>query len=163
LSENVHQRARELALARRIDEIGEAERRWMEAHLETCAECSAFSSALENAVGAVRMPAVTASSMLVRSTQARVRARALELNAHAAAMRPLWIGVAMVCVWATLTTPLIWAGFAWLGTAFELSRVEWRTMFVFTWMAPTLGASLVLLSSGWQRTQTAFAPRWEAR
>lgn len=150
MTENVHKRARELALAGQMDEIGEVERRWLEAHLEECGECAGFLSALGGIVGAIRMPAVSASSALVRATQARVRARAAELHAHEAAMRPLWIAVAMVCAWATLTTPLVWAGFAWLGATFQLSRIEWRSMFVFAWMAPALVASLVLLGSGWR-------------
>lgn len=150
MREIVHERARELAKARLIEEIGERDRRWLDEHLDDCSECSAFALALDNAVGAVRIPAVTASSALVRATQYRVRARAAELHAHESRMRPLWIAVAMVCAWATLTTPLVWAAFAWLGAAFQLSRIEWRSMFVFAWMAPALAASLVLLGSGWR-------------
>ena len=150
MTENVHERARELAMASRIEDIVERDRLWLDAHFAECSECSAFSLSLDNAVGAVRIPAVTASSTLVRATQYRVRARAAELQAHEARMRPLWIAVAMVCAWATLTTPLVWAAFAWLGAAFQLSRLEWRSMFMFAWMAPALAASLVLLGSGWR-------------
>lgn len=155
MTENVHERARELALASRIEGIGERDRLWLEKHFEECGECSSFSMALENAVSAARIPAVAASSALVRATRSRVRARAAELQAHEARMRPLWIAVAMVCAWATLTTPLVWAAFAWLGAALQLTRLEWRSMFVFAWMAPALAASLVLLGSGW-RPQIAF-------
>ena len=155
MSETVHERARDLALAGRIEEIAANEQRWLEAHLEQCAECATFAAALGEAVSAVRIPQVAASTTLVQATRRRVRARAVELQAHEAAMRPLWIAVAMVCAWATLTTPLVWAGFAWLGAALQLSRLEWRSLFVFAWMAPTLAASLVLLGSGW-RPQFVF-------
>lgn len=72
-------------------------------------------------------------------------------------MRPLWIAAAMVCAWATLTTPLLWAAFAWLGAAFSLSNLEWRTGFLFAWIAPTLTASLLLLGSGSHRAQWRVA------
>ena len=72
-------------------------------------------------------------------------------------MRPLWIAAAMVCAWATLTTPLLWAAFAWMGAAFSLSNVEWRTGFVFAWIAPTLTASLLLLGKGSHRARWRMA------
>ena len=161
MTENVHERARELALAGRIEEIGATERRWLETHLDECAECAGFSLALGDAVNAVRIPQVAATTSLVWATQRRVRARAAELQAHETTMRPLWIAVAMVCAWATLTTPLVWAAFAWLGAALQLSRIEWRSMFVFAWMAPALAASLVLLGTGC-RPQFAFGRTGEA-
>ena len=150
MSENVHKRARELALASRIEEITAVDRRWLEDHMESCTECGGFSSALEDAVMAARIPQVAATTALVEATRRRVRARAAELQTQRAMMRPLWIAVAMVCAWATLTTPLVWAGFAWAGAALQLSRMEWRSLFVLAWMAPALAASLVLLGSGWR-------------
>ena len=154
-----HERARELMMDVRIDQISATDRGWVEAHLSDCVECSRFSASLDDAVSTVRLPAVMASSSLVRATQRRVRARAVVMNAQTAAMRPLWIAVAMVCALATVTTPLLWAGFAWLGAALGLSNLEWRTGFLFAWIAPTLGASLLLLASGSHRARwrTALA------
>ncbi|MGH9642776.1 MAG: hypothetical protein ACRD3Q_10140, partial [Terriglobales bacterium] len=69
MSENVHKRARELALSGRIEEIGTAERRWLETHMDECVECAGFSSALGDAVNAVRIPQVAATTSLVGATQ----------------------------------------------------------------------------------------------
>lgn len=158
-----HERARELMLDARIDAITPADTRWLQSHLAECAACSQASASLDNAVGALRMPAVMASSSLVRSTQTRVRARAVELNAHAAAMRPLWVAVALVCATAVLTTPLLWAAFAWLGAVFSLSSFEWRTGFLFAWFTPTLAASFLLIASGMNRARIrAVVARAEA-
>ena len=144
----IHERARELALVERIERIGEADRRWLQSHLDECSECASFSATLNDAVRAVRLPLVTASSTLVRTTQARVRARAQELQAYSASMRPLWIAVAMVAAWAALTTPIVWTAAAWAGTALRISGAEWGAVFFFAWMAPTLSASLILLGCG---------------
>jgi hypothetical protein len=157
MTENIHERARQLILSERIGDLGSADRQWLEDHFSDCEECSRFADSLDNAISTIRMPAVMAGAALVRATQTRVRNRALELNLHAAAMRPLWIAVGLVCAWAALTTPLLWAASAWLGAAFSLSTAEWRTGFVFAWIAPTLVASLLLLGSGSNRLRWRMA------
>ncbi len=148
-----HERARELMLDARMSDIALSDSRWLQNHISACEECLRFSASLDAAVGAMRAPAVMAGSSLVRKTQTRVRARALEMNTQSAAMRPVWVAVAMVCAWATLTTPLLWAAFAWLGTAFSLSKIEWSTGFIFAWLAPTLAASFLLVASGVNRAK----------
>ncbi len=152
-----HERAHELMLDARIDEISATDRQWLESHLSSCVECSRYSVSLDEAVSAVRLPAVMADASLVRATQVRVRGRALQLQSHAAVMRPLWIAIALVCVWASFTTPLLWAGFAWIGAAFGLSALEWRTGFFVAWTAPTLTAGLLLLASGTLRARLRLA------
>lgn len=161
---NEHERARELSLAGRVDEIGAAERRWLESHLQGCEPCSEFAATLDAAVSSVRMPAVTASSALVQATTRRVRARALELQTREAAMRPLWVAVALVAAWATLTTGALWAGFVWLGTTYRLATMEWGVAFFFAWMAPTLAASIFLMGadSHADRIRTALVRAREA-
>ena len=148
-----HERAHELALDARIEDLSAADRQWLHSHLAVCDECSRYSASLDEAVGAIRLPAVMADASLVRATQVKVRSRALQMRSQSAAMRPLWIAVAMVCAWATLTTPLLWAAFAWLGAVFGLTNLEWRTGFLFAWFTPTLAASLLLLASGSHRAR----------
>jgi hypothetical protein len=81
------------------------------------------------------------------------------MQSQAATMRPLWIAAAMVCAWATVTTPLLWAACAWVGATFSLSNLEWRSGFLFAWVAPTLAASLMLLGSGSHRARWRVALR----
>ena len=151
MTEHLHQRARELAIDARVDEMPAADRQWLASHLADCDDCARFAASLDDAIAAIRLPEVMAGTSLVRATQNRVRARAMEIDAHRTAMRPLWIAVAMVGAWATVTTPLLWAAFAWVGAAFSLSNMEWRSGFFFAWIAPTLAASLMLLGSGSHR------------
>ncbi len=159
-----HQRAHELMLDARIDDISANDRSWLDSHLSDCTECSRFLASLDQAVSAVRLPAVMADASLVRATQTRVRARAVAMNSQTSAMRPLWIAVALVCATAGLTTPLLWSAFAWLGTALSLSRLEWSAGFVFAGLAPTLAASFLLIASGINRSKfrTVIGRRSEA-
>jgi hypothetical protein len=152
-----HERARELMLDARIGQFSPGDSRWLASHLNACAECTRFAASLDDAVGALRMPAVTAGTSLVQATQRRVRARATEMNSQTAAMRPLWLAVVLVCATASLTTPLLWAAFAWIGAAFSLTTLEWRTGFMFAWFAPTLAASLFLIASGMNRARFRIA------
>jgi len=153
-----HERARELMLDAGIGEISATDRQWLESHLSSCDDCSLASAALQQAVGTLRMPAVMAGVSLVRATQRRVRARAAEMNAQTAAMRPLWVAVALVCATAAVTMPLVWSAFAWLGTTFSLSRIEWSASFAFAGLAPSLAASFLLIASGINRTKFRAVP-----
>jgi len=153
-----HERAHELMMDIRIDEISATDQQWLDLHLSDCAECSRLSASLDHAVRAVRLPDVMASSSLVRATQRRVRARAVEMNSQAAAMRPLWIAVALVCATAAVTMPLVWSAFAWLGTTFSLTRIEWSAGFAFAGLAPSLAASFLLIASGINRTKFRAVP-----
>src|SRR5512133_284700 len=104
MTQDMHERARELAMAGRIEEIAGHDRQWLDSHLADCGECARFANSLDTAIGALRLPAVMADSLLVRATQSRVRHRAFQLQTTTATMRPLWIAAAMVCAWATVTT-----------------------------------------------------------
>ena len=65
-SNDQHQRARELAMADRIEGIGEADRQWLTGHAGECSACAEFQESLGEAVSALRMPLITADAALVR-------------------------------------------------------------------------------------------------
>lgn len=145
MSNDVHTRARELALSERVEGLAESDRQWLHHHAAECLPCAQFAESLEQAVSSMRLPAVMAGTSLVRATQGKMRQRALEMQAHAAMMRPLWVAVALVCAWAAFTTPIMWAAFAWIGALFHLTNAEWRTGFALSWLAPSIAASFILL------------------
>ncbi len=153
MSADMHQRARELAMAARVEGIGERERLWLEAHLAECAGCADAHAALDAAIGALRAPSVMADSGLVRATQARVRMRAAELRQHAATMRPLWIATALVVAYALVTTAAAWQIFGLAGEWLRLTAMSSRLVFAVVWIAPAIGASLLLLACGSHRAR----------
>ena len=147
----------------RVERLGGPERQWLNGHTCECVECADFVESIAAAVSAMRSAPVMADPPLVRATQAKVRRRAIELQAHAAMMRPLWVAVALVCAWTAFTTPVMWAAFAWLGALFHLSTAEWRAGFALSWLAPSVAASFILLGceSNRARWRALLAQNWE--
>jgi len=63
----------------------------------------------------------------------------------------MWlVGVACLGVGlsATLTVPLVWKLFAWIGERAGVSNAVWEAGFAFFWIAPALVVSLLLLARG---------------
>jgi hypothetical protein len=89
-----------------------------------------------------------ADSRLVRATQMRVRFHASRLRET---RERLWM-VGMACLGvglsATLTVPLLWRLFAWMGEWAGVSSWVWQAGFAFFWIAPALVVSAVLLARG---------------
>ena len=65
---NIHERARQLTMDARIDELNAADQQWLESHMAECADCEQFNAALDGAIGMLRLPAVMASRSLVSAT-----------------------------------------------------------------------------------------------
>jgi predicted anti-sigma-YlaC factor YlaD len=164
MTRNIHDRARELiALAgagavdrdRDRDRDGDEGRdlageqqTWVLAHLQECAACRDYQEAAGRAVRAVRSQPLAAGSALVRATQMRVRARALELRQQQERMWLVCLSCLSVGLSAAITTPLFWRAFAWMGAWAGVSNWVWQSGFTFFWMAPALVASVLLLARG---------------
>ncbi len=149
MSNDVHERARKLALRARIEGLAPGDREWLDVHLSECVNCREYGQGLEHTLGAVRALAPTAGDALVRRTQVLVRQRAAELRERDAMMRPLWIACGMVVLTSLVFTPVLWQICAWIGRVAHLSELTWRTGFVLFWIAPALAASVLLLGSGY--------------
>jgi len=63
----------------------------------------------------------------------------------------MWL-VGMACLGvglsATLTVPLLWRLFAWMGAWAGVSNAVWQTGFACFWIAPALVVSVLLLARG---------------
>lgn len=152
MNESSHQRAARLIAAQCVEGIPPAERAWFDAHLESCEECAALAAATERAIGALRGSSPVLDPGVVRATQLRVRARALELQERQARLRPLWVACAISWLWVALTTPYLWRGFRWLGQAAGVSDPVWQTGFLLGWFLP---ATLVAAALLWRHSQQA--------
>jgi predicted anti-sigma-YlaC factor YlaD len=143
---DAHDQARELiALG---DALSDAQQAWLRAHLQECANCRDYEEAAGRVVRALRSRPLAADSRLVRATQMRVRFHAARLRETRERM---WL-VGMACLGvglsATLTLPLLWRLFAWMGEQTGVSTPVWQAAFVFFFMAPALVVSVVLLARG---------------
>jgi hypothetical protein len=79
---------------------------------------------------------VLASEETVYRTRLAVRRRAEEMRVERARALPLWVAVTVSAAWILLTTPYVWAAFAWLGRAARVPDPVWQGGFVMWWFLP---------------------------
>jgi Flp pilus assembly protein TadB len=146
VTRDTHDQAKELiALG---ESLSDAQQDWLRAHLERCEACRHYAEAVRGVVRALRSMPLAADARMVRATQMRVRFHAGRLRE---ARERLWL-VAMACLGvglsATLTVPLLWRLFAWMGEWAGVSTLVWQAGFVFFFFAPALVVGLLLLARG---------------
>jgi len=150
MTRNAHGEARELiALG---EGLSDAQQSWLRAHLDECEACRDYVEAANGVVRALRSLPLAADSRLVRTTQMRVRFHASRLRQT---RERLWL-VGMACLGvglsATLTVPILWRLFSWMGEWAGVSTVVWQAGFMFFFIAPALVVSVLLLARGTQLT-----------
>jgi predicted anti-sigma-YlaC factor YlaD len=148
MTRSAHDEAKELIALAGAKDLPDAKQSWLHAHLDECEACRDYADAAGRAVAALRSLPLAADSRLVRATQMRVRFHAGRLRET---RERLWV-VAMACLGvglsATLTVPLLWRLFAWMGAWAGLSNWVWQAGFAFFWIAPALVVSALLLARG---------------
>jgi hypothetical protein len=102
---------------------------------------------------------LAADARLVRATQMRVRFHAGRLRETRERM---WL-VGMACLGvglsATLTIPLLWRLFAWMGGRIGVSTLVWQASFMFFFVAPALVVSVLLVARGTHLTNNGEQSR----
>ena len=134
-----------------LQEVSAQQRRRLEEHLVACEACSEASRSMHEIANQLRSPqgGVNAGSYLVRTTQLRVRQRAMQMRERQERMSPLWISCAIASLWALISVPLLWEGFAWLGGRGMIADLVWQSSFVVAWLMPFgLVAALLLWTRG---------------
>jgi len=146
MTSNPHDEARKLMSLG--DGLPEPQQVWLRTHLQECAACRDYQEAAGQVVRALRSEPLAADAGLVRATQMRVHFHAARLREQ---RERTWL-VAVACVGvglsASLTVPLLWRLFAWMGAWAGVSSPVWQAGFVFFSIAPVLAASVVLLARG---------------
>jgi anti-sigma factor RsiW len=143
---NDHDKAKELiALG---DGLSQSEQAWLRQHLEGCEACREYGDRLNAMLRALRSTPVTADARLVRATQMRVRFHANRLRETRQRMWLVGLSCLGVGLSATLTAPLAWRLFAWLGAELGVSDVVWQAGFACFWVLPVLVVSVLLMARG---------------
>jgi len=141
-----HDEARELISLG--ETLSDAQQAWLRAHLDECESCRHYAEAANVVVRSLRSLPVAADSRLVRATQMRVRFHASRLRETRERM---WL-VGMACLGVglsvTLTVPLLWRLFAWIGEWAGVSTVVWQAGFIFSFIAPAIVVGVLLLARG---------------
>jgi predicted anti-sigma-YlaC factor YlaD len=146
MTEDVHERVR--ALLSSQQSLGSAEQAWLQEHLRNCTLCREYSQGMEQLVRALRSVPFAARPSLVRSTQSRVRMRALELRRRRERLWLVIVSCLLVSLFAAASTAFLWRGFEWLGRWAQVPDPIWQVGFAMFWIAPTIAAGFLLLAHG---------------
>jgi len=136
VNENLHTRAIQLIAQQRIENISTEEQAWLSAHLAECEACSATHAQTAQALAAFRNMNIELPKNLASRTQLRVRLRAEELPERNPGRALLWAIAAVSWVLGLASAPIVWRGFAWLGSEFNLPELVWQAGVVLWWMVP---------------------------
>ena len=140
-----HQRAQKLIAQRHIEPISPDDVRFLNAHLAECESCAAEQLQLRESLSALRSMPLDVPRNLASRTQFRVRLRAEELREHSPVNQLIWAVAAMSWIFGLATAPLVWRGFAWLGSELHLPKLVWVTGVALWWAVPALVATGIIL------------------
>ena len=144
MTQDVHQRARHLLDAARVEGISTAEQAWLDQHLEECTDCSQAAAETRRALEALRWMAVSADPGMVRATRLQVRMRAHELDESRSRSLLLWASGVLTTAVGMVTLPLLWQGFAWVGQRLHLPDAAWQFAFLAAWFLPAVVIAIML-------------------
>ena len=116
-----HDRAIDLITRRGVEDIAAPDTEWLESHLSVCAECAEYAGLSDSTGRLLRAVAVTASSALVATTQARLRARASYLREQRSRMVLIAISFCIGAMTSALSAWLWWRFGGWVAEHVGLS------------------------------------------
>lgn len=158
MTRDVHQQAQEWIALTGVEGLSDAHQSQLQAHLRECDSCREYADATSQVVRSLRSVPMAATPVLVRRTQARVRQHAQLLRQQRERLWMVGIACAGVGFSASVTIPIMWRVFSWLGTWAGVSSPVWETGFGVFVIAPALLVSLLLLARGTRLTDDAG--RW---
>jgi hypothetical protein len=145
MSENLHTRAQNLLAQLLVEGLGAAEQSWLDAHLHDCAACAGEAARTHGLLQAFRTVPVSVPRDLAARTQLRVRLRAQQSAPSSTSNALLWIVTTASWLLGVFSAPLVWRGFAWVGTQLNLPKPVLELGFVLWWTVPALLAVAVVL------------------
>src|SRR4030095_1626022 len=95
----------------------------------------------------LRLVPVTAPAEMVRRTAFAVRRQAEQRLSQREPAVMLWAAAAISSLSAILTTPYIWAAFAWFGRMFHVGNIVWQLAFLMWWFLP---ATVLAAAAAWR-------------
>ena len=157
MSENLHQRALQLAAKGRVEGLADSERNWLTAHLQDCEFCNEHARQTNRALRALRTASISLPADLASRTQFRVRLRAVELREREPKRRMLWLACAASWIFGIASAPYVWRLFEWFGQLTGVPDIVWEIGFGLWWTIPALFAVLVLLLESARQSEV---PQW---
>jgi anti-sigma factor RsiW len=140
MNENRHERAHQLLAESVVEGLRPADEAWLREHLAACDACAQAAAATQNILRALRAVPVSVPRDLAARTQLRVHLRARQSSPAATGSFWLWAVTAASWLLGVFSAPLVWRGFAWLGSNFGVPKLALEFGFVLWWAVPALVA-----------------------
>jgi hypothetical protein len=140
MNDKLHERAQRLLAESVVEGLRPADESWLREHLAECPACAQEAAVRRNVLHALRTVPVNVPHDLAARTQLRVRLRAQETSNAASGSFWLWAVTAASWLLGVFSAPLVWRGFAWLGSNFGLPKLAIEMGFVLWWAVPALVA-----------------------
>ena len=138
MNENPHLRARQLFAKLLVEGLTSGDQTWLHTHLQQCDACSREAASTRELLSAFRSVPVAVPSDLTARTQMRVRLRAQQTAQASNSNVTLWVITAASWLLGVFSAPLVWRGFAWVGTHLNLPKPVLELGFVLWWAVPAL-------------------------
>jgi predicted anti-sigma-YlaC factor YlaD len=145
MTQNTHDEVRRL-IATVATDLSEAQQALLNRHLQDCEPCRDYAAAAAEIVRAVRSVPLAADPMLVRNTQARVRARAIELRQHNVQFR-IWAAFAVALSMSIVGSALVYQVAKFLAAPMHFDTAQVQVCVLVFWLLPSLCAALCLLAA----------------
>jgi len=146
MSEQTHERAKELIAQGCIEQVSSVDQRWLEAHLAECESCANEQRRLRESLSALRTMHLDLPPNLASRTQFRVRMRAEELREKEPTKKSVWAIAAVSWALGVSTAPWVWRGIEWLGQETGAPKLLLQAGFVLWWSVPPMIAAWAALS-----------------
>ncbi len=144
MTNHEHERAIDLITRRGVEGIGDSDSSWLDAHLAECSSCSSYDEGLHSASQVLRSMPVMASRSLVSTTQARLRARALELRERESRMFLIGISFCLGMLSSTASAWVWWKVGNWAVQLLGWPQSIVAPGVVLFWLLPAIAIAMLL-------------------
>lgn len=148
-----HERARELMLDAAMGSLSTAETAELMRHLAECESCRSEQEELVSSVAVLRSASVSAPPFLAARTRAGVRFRAEQLSGSENKRRMISLALGFDLAWTILSIWLMLNAAHWFG--FATANWMWMAVVSWFWLLPGLGVLMILSlrngMSAWQQ------------
>lgn len=142
-----HERAIDLITRRGVEGISRSESLWLESHMRECRQCSGYADSVTAAALLFRSRPVVASATLVSSTQARLRARTLEIRERQSRMFLIGISFCLGVMSSTVSAWLWWKFGGIVAARLHLPPAMVGPGLFVVWMLPAVVFAIVMMAS----------------
>lgn len=144
MTDRTHERALDLITRQGVESINGSDRAWLDSHLQTCAGCHEYAALGESAGRLLRSVAVTATSGLVTMTQARLRARALEMRERDSRMFLIGVSFCLGVLSSTASAWLWWRFGGWVAQMLGLPESIVAPGVLLFWLLPAIVIAILV-------------------